>query len=127
MDAVVLVALAGVAPVEHEDAAVGAVAEVDAAEPGVAGEEDVGLVAADVAAPVALEPLDVDPPAVEVQGEELAAVGVGPLVGQVDHQAAVGVAAAAAVVLAGLAVRESVQLLGELSQCQWSACWSISA
>ena len=50
MDAVVLVALAGVAPVEDEHAAVGAVAEVDAAEPGVAGEEHVGLVPADVAA-----------------------------------------------------------------------------
>ena len=50
VDAVVVVALAGVAPVEDEDAAVGPVAQVDAAEPGVGGEEDVGLVAADVAA-----------------------------------------------------------------------------
>ena len=69
VDAVVVVALAGIAPVEHEHAAVGAVAQVDAAKPGVGGEEDVGLVAPDVAAARAFEPLDVDAPAVEVQGE----------------------------------------------------------
>ena len=72
-----VVALAGIAPVEDEHAAVGAVAQVDAAEPGIGREEDVGLVAADVAAARAFEPLDVDAPAVEVQGEELAAVGAG--------------------------------------------------
>ena len=98
VDAVVVVALAGVAPVEHEDAAVGAIAQVDAAEPGVRGEVDVRLVAADVSAPAPFQPLDVEPPAVEIEGEELAAVRLGPLVGEVDHQSAVRVAAAEAVV-----------------------------
>ncbi len=50
VDAGALVALAGVAPVEHEDAAVGAVAEVDPAEEGVRAEEEVLAVMADVAA-----------------------------------------------------------------------------
>ena len=45
-----LVALAGIAPVEDEHAAVGPVAEVDAPEPGIGREEDVGLVPPDVAA-----------------------------------------------------------------------------
>ncbi len=99
MDALVVVALAGIAPVEDVHAAVGSVAQVDAAEPRVLGEEDVRLVAADVSAALALEPLDVHPPAVEIQGEELAAILGRPLVGQVDHQAAVRVAAAAAAVV----------------------------
>ena len=45
-----IVAFAGIAPVEQEDAAVRPVAQVDPAEPGIGGEEDVRLVAADVAA-----------------------------------------------------------------------------
>ena len=115
MDAVVVVALAGVAPVEDEHAAVGSVAQVDAAEPGIGREEDVGLVAADVAAARSLEPLDVDAPAVEVQREELAPVGRRPLVGQVDREAAMGMAAAPRAV----GVRWAVPRISsfELSQC----------
>ena len=73
MDAVVVVALAGIAPVEDEHAAIGAISEVDAAEPGIGREEDVGLVPPDVAAARSFEPLDVDAPAVKVEREQLAA------------------------------------------------------
>ena len=57
-----------------------------------------GCVMGDVAAAVAFEPIDVDPAAVEVEREELAAIFGGPVVAQVDHGAAVGVAAAELVV-----------------------------
>ena len=94
MDAIVFVAFAGVGPVDDVDRAVGAVVEVDAAEPGVGGLGDVGLVAGDVAAAFAVEPIDVDAAAVEVEGEELAAIFGGPVVAEIDAGAAVGVAAA---------------------------------
>ncbi len=126
VDAVALVALAGVAPVEDEDAAVGAVAQVDAAEPGVGREEDVGLVAADVAAARSLEPLDVHAPAVEVQGEELAPVSSRPLVGQVDRQRRYARGRRRGELSLGAARRPGSASL-EWSQCQWSACWSIWA
>src|SRR4051812_10414138 len=84
MDAGALVAFPRAAPVEHEDAAVEAVAEVDAAEPGVAREEPVGFVPADVTAPRAFEPLDVHAAAVEVEREELAAILGRPLVAEID-------------------------------------------
>ena len=93
-----VVALAGIAPVEHERAAVGAITQVDPSKPGVGGEEDVGLVPPDEAAARAIEPLDVDAPAVKVQGEQLVPIGRRPLVGEVDHHAAMGVATAAVVV-----------------------------
>ena len=99
-----VVALAGVAPVEDEAAAVGAGADLDAAEPGVVAEEDVGLVAADVAGPQAFQAFDVGAAAVHVEGEQLVAVACRPLVGLVDHHADVGVAAAEAVGLAVAAV-----------------------
>ena len=46
-----------------------------------------------------IEPLDVGPPAVEVEGEELPSIFERPSVTLVDHQAAVGVAAPSAVML----------------------------
>ena len=98
VDPVVLVAFSCVAPIQHIDGAVGAVVEVDAAEPGVGGEGHVGFMAGDVAAAFALEPIDVDAAAVEVEGEELAAVFGGPVVAEIDARAAVGVAAAESVV-----------------------------
>ena len=126
MDAVVIVALAGIAPVEDEYAAVRPIAQVDAAEPGVGGEEDVRLVAPDVAAAVALEPLDIHAPAVEIQREELArdmrpatdrpGRYITPLCAWPPPRRAVAVAGGC---------RESVP--SRWSQCQWSACWSIRA
>src|SRR5438309_10228971 len=94
MHAVVFMAFASVGPVDDIGGAVGAVVEVDAAKPGVGGLGDVGLMAGDVAAALAVEAIDVDAAAVEVEGEELAAVFGGPVVAEIDASAAVGVAAA---------------------------------
>ena len=44
MDAVVIVAIAGIAPVQNEHTSVGPVAQVDAAKPGIGGEQDIRLV-----------------------------------------------------------------------------------
>ena len=94
VNAVVLVAFTNVRPVEHEDAAVGAVAEIDAAEPRVGGREKIRRVFADVAAAAAFEAVHVGAEAVEIQREEGAAIRVGPVVALINHEAAVGVAAA---------------------------------
>src|SRR4051812_7329625 len=94
MDAVVFMAFARVGPIDDINRAVGAVVEVDAAEPGVGGLGDVRHMPADVAAAFAVEAIDVDPAAVEIEGEEFAAVFGGPVVAEVDAGAAVGVAAA---------------------------------
>jgi len=94
VDAGVFVALAGVGPVEEIDGAVGAGGEVDAAEEGVAGEEEVLTVFGDVAGALAFEDFLVGAFAVEVEGEEVAAVLLGPVLALVDHHADVGVAAA---------------------------------
>ena len=94
MDAVVVVAFAGVGPVGDEDVAVGAGEEVDAAEPFVFGLHEVGGVFADVAAALAFQFVDVDAVAVEVAGEDGAVVFFGPVAALVDEHADVGVAAA---------------------------------
>src|SRR4051794_4843373 len=98
MDAVVLVALSGIAPVEDEETAIGTVGQVDAAKPGIGGERGVGFVPADVAGAFTLEPLNIHAPAVEVEGEQLAAVRLGPLVGKVDGKSAMGMPSAAPLV-----------------------------
>ena len=94
VDAVVVVAFADVGPVDEEDAAVGAVGEVEAAEPRVGGGEKIGGVLADVAGAVAFEEVRVHAAAVQVHGENGAAIFIGPVVALIDHQPAVGVAAA---------------------------------
>src|SRR3954454_5569569 len=94
MYAIMLMAFTRIAPVDDINRAVGAVIEVDAAEPAVGGLGDVGLVAGDVAPAFAVEPIDVDPAAVEVEGEQLAAVFGGPVVAKTDARAAVRVPAA---------------------------------
>src|SRR5215207_8797783 len=94
MHAIVFVAFAGVGPVDDVNGAVGAVVEVNAAKPLVFGEGDVGFVADDVAAAFAVEAIDVDAAAVEVESEELATVFGGPVVAEVDAGTAVRVAAA---------------------------------
>lgn len=94
VDAVVVVAFAGVGPVGDEDVAVGAGEEVDAAEPLILGLHEVGGVFAGVAAAFAFQFVHVDAVAVEVAGEHGAVVFFGPVAALVDEHADVGVAAA---------------------------------
>src|SRR5262249_10111553 len=103
--AVVVVALAVVAPVGDVDGPLGAVGQGDAAEPGVVAGQEVGGVAADVAAAAPVQHVAVDAVAVEVTGEEAVAVEIGPVVAEVEHAAGVGVAAAGDAVDAPAAAR----------------------
>ena len=93
MDAAVFVTFAGVAPIEHEHAAVRTVTEFHAAKPGIAGNEEVGRVFADVTAAAAFEDFLIGAAAVEIQREQTAAILGGPVVALVNHHADVGVAA----------------------------------
>ena len=107
----VLVALAGVAPVEGIHRAVGAGRQVDPAKERVGRLEDVGPVAGDVAAAGPLQPLAVEPAAVEVPREQVAPILGGPGPSQIDHRAGVGVAAAEVV---GGAVPRALPAAGDI-------------
>ena len=87
-------ALAGVAPVDRQHRAVGAVGQFHTPKERIVGEEHVAAVVANVAAPLAFEQFLIGPPAMKIPGEEMAAVFLGPVVAQIDHQPGVGVAAA---------------------------------
>ena len=100
VDAAVIVAFAGVAPVEQVGGTFRPLLDVDAAEPLVAGEEDVILVLADVATAVSLEPFYVGAQAVHVERVESIAHRLRPLLRLVDHHADVRVATAEIVGLA---------------------------
>ena len=94
VDAVLVVALADVAPVQNRHRAVRSLAELDAAEPRVVGLQDVGLMLHDQRAANALDGFDVHAPTVEVQRHELVAIRRGPVLALVDHHADVCVPAA---------------------------------
>src|SRR2546426_8029094 len=92
MDAGVFVTLAGVAPVEHEDAAIGTITEFHAAKPRVTGNEEVRGFFADVAATAAFEDFLVCTATVEVQREQTATILGRPVVALVNHHPDVCVA-----------------------------------
>jgi hypothetical protein len=102
MDAGRFVALAGVAPVEDSQGAPGKFDDVRAAEERITEDRQIVLVAADDPLRRVVEPVDVDAPAVEVEGQEPAAELPGPA-GFVRHDHAAGVRVATAVGI-GLAV-----------------------
>ena len=104
VDAVLVVALADVAPVEEGDGAVRALAEFDASEPRVVGLQDIRLVLHDERAALPLDAFDVHAPAMQVQRHEFVAILRGPVVALVDHHADVRVTAAEAVRAAAAAV-----------------------
>ncbi len=91
---VAMVALVGVIPVEEYHLAVGADLERDELRPRVVGEEEVGLAVADVARTRGRKPVLVEPVAVDVVHEELAAVMLRPGTAQVDARTRVGMATA---------------------------------
>ena len=97
MDAVVFVALAGVAPVGHEDAAIRRGEEFGAAEPRVADGEEIRAVFRHVAAAAAFEVFHVHAAAPEIDGEKFAPKLLRPHAALVDEAALVRVAAAESV------------------------------
>ena len=89
------VALVLVVPVDHVDAAVGAVAEVEHLAPRVVGQQEVRAVRGDVARALPLQPIGVGAAAVDVVHEDRLAVLARPgVAAEVDHRPGVGVAAA---------------------------------
>ena len=98
VDFLVVVTLPGVGPVADIDAAIGAIGEVNAAEPGIVGEHKIAAMAAHVAGAFALEDVVVHPAAVQIAHEDGVAIEIGPVVAQIDHGADVGVAAAGEIV-----------------------------
>ena len=120
MDAVAVVAIAGVAPIEDKNAAVGSVAQINAAEPWVGREEHIRLMAADVAAAGTLEPLDVHPAAVEIQRQELAR-GRPRATGRPGRSSRRYARARRRARLSPGFCAPRINSL-EWSQCQWSAC-----
>src|SRR4051812_43385696 len=90
-------ALAGVRPVGDINTPVGPHVHGDGAEPGVVRREEVVGVLDDVPRALALDRVAVDPIAVDVAGEEAAAILGRDAVAEVDHGPGMGVAAAGAV------------------------------
>ena len=111
MDAVMVVALAGVGPISDVNPAVGAADEIHAAIERIGNETQIVAMRRGVAGPERCETVLVDPPAVEVEGEHAAAVLLRPVRAAVDHQADVGMAAAGGAGLVGDAEADVAPLL----------------
>jgi len=93
VDAIVFVALAGIAPIGEEDAPVGGGEEIGATEPGVADVEEIGEMRGEIAAALGEELFAIEAPAVEVDGEELVMEFGGPGTALVDEATFVRVTA----------------------------------
>ena len=111
MNAVMVVALAGIGPIGDVDPAVGAADEIHAAIEGIGDEAEIFAVRRGVAGPERRETVVVDPSAVEVEGEHPAPVLLRPVGAAVNHQADVGVAPAGGAGLVGDAKADVAPLL----------------
>src|SRR5262249_9031048 len=96
MDAIsiVFVTFARVGPIQHVNAAIGAVVEVNTSEPRVFKFHEIGLVFADGSGTDALETFLIDAPAMEIESKEAILVLRGPTAALINHEAAMRVAAA---------------------------------
>ena len=112
MDSGVFVAFTGVAPVENVHRAVGAVTEVDAAEPRISGVQHVWLMLADEARAFSFELLDVHSPTVQVERQQTTAILRGPVVAEIDRRSAVSVPAAEPVMFTSHLARVGPVLAG---------------
>ena len=92
VDTVALVAFTDIRPVENEYTAVRPVAQLNAAEPQVAGLHHVLGMAAHVAGPLTVQRVPVDPATMQVQRENLTAIFLRPVVRAIDHHPAMCVA-----------------------------------
>ena len=104
MDAVLIVALTDIAPVENRDSAVWSLPELDAAEPLVVRLQDVGLMLHDQRATLPLYALNVHASSMQIERHELVAILRRPVVALVDHHADMRVPATEAVRAAATAV-----------------------
>ena len=104
VDAILIVALADIAPIKDGDGAVWSLTKLDAAEPLVVRLQDVGLVLHDERAALALDAFDVHATSVQIERHELVAILRRPVVALVDHHADVRMPAAETVRAAATAV-----------------------
>ena len=104
VDAVLVVTLADVTPIEDGDGAVGALAELDSAEPLIIRLQDVWLVLHDERAALPLDGFNVHASAMQVQRHELVAILRRPVIALIDHHADVRMPATEAVRTAATAV-----------------------
>jgi hypothetical protein len=79
MDAVMVVTFAGIAPVADEDATVGRCDHVNAAEPRIREEKGIGIMARDKAAALAVELLNIQTPAMEIDCQQFVVPSFRPL------------------------------------------------
>ena len=106
VDAIVLVALADISPVENEDLAGGPRQQLDPAEPGIPRLDHVLAMHRAIGRPVALEMVAVEAAAVKIHREYIVAVLRRPVAAEVDHHSRVGVTST------GLVGRVAQPLLG---------------
>src|SRR5262249_39680706 len=92
--AVILVAFARVRPIEHKDAAIRAVSQIDSTKPGVTKLNEIGFMPANIAGALTLEMVLVDAASVIIDREHLMPMRSRPVIALVNHEPAVGVPAA---------------------------------
>ena len=105
VDAVLIVALADIAPVEDRNSAVRPLAQLDPPEPKVVGLQDVRLVLHDQRAAFPFDGFDVHAAAMEVEGHQLVPELRRPVLAPVDHHAHVRMTAAQGLGPAAAAIR----------------------
>src|SRR5438874_375118 len=93
MHTVVIVAIARIAPVEHEHRAIRSVTDFHPAEPRIRRDEEVHAMFADVATAAALKDFLIHPAAMQVEREKMLAILSGPIVALVNHHADMRMAA----------------------------------
>ena len=111
VDAIMVVALAGVGPIGDINPAVGAADEIHPAIKRIGDEAEILAVRRGVAGPERREAIVVEPPAMEVEREHSAAVLLRPIRAAVDHQADVGMAPPGGAGLVGDAEADVAPLL----------------
>jgi hypothetical protein len=85
MHSIGLVAFADIGPIGQKHSAVRAADQIDSSKPRVRREEKIGLMLAHIGRSAALDPVTIEPPAVQIHGEGLATVLLGPLVSQIEE------------------------------------------
>ena len=144
VDAVVAVTFTCVGPIQNSDAAIRAISQINALKPRVAELNQIRTVQANIARAAAFEQILVDAAAVKIQRKKMAVIFFRPIVGQINHQAAVGMAAAEGVgipdstrigpgsagvpmIMIGRLVDESIPVRGQMFakhsfvKCAWNA------
>ena len=101
MNAVIFMALSGIRPIGNPNLSFRPWDKINATEPRIRSKCEIGLVPGDIGTARRLKPLAVDPPAMQIERENIPAVLIGPLVLLVDQQPDMGMPASGSVRLRG--------------------------